>query len=259
VLPLLDSAGAKMLKLEEVVCDQLEVEGHVLAEKVVEHMLMCFRSWDPVVSLDPVMLGPVAWIEKAASCGVQEAVKAVAARFQRVPEDALGSHSSFCFWPGLLCVVNNFGVTSIACCSLVTVVFSGSLAAQRPKKTLQKNDLLVGCVVMVVCIVVPPWRHCQKSGNDYHLVQDVDGGTLGGDVGDPGAPTTNAKNIDSGPPRRRCWRSRSVHHQRKKHRWWAPWEAMPGIRECPPSTLKNIDGGPPGRRSRGSGSTHHQC
>jgi hypothetical protein len=158
VLPLLDSVGAKMLKLEEVVCDQLEVKGHVLAEKVVEHMLMCFRSWDLVVSLDPVMLGPVAWIEKAASCGVQEAVKAVAARFQHMPEDALGSRSSFCFWPGLLCVVNNFGVTSIACCSLVTVVFSGSLAAQRPEKTLQKNDLLVGCVVMVVCIIVPLWE-----------------------------------------------------------------------------------------------------
>jgi hypothetical protein len=29
-LLLLDSTGAKMLKLEEVICDQLEAEGHVL-------------------------------------------------------------------------------------------------------------------------------------------------------------------------------------------------------------------------------------
>jgi hypothetical protein len=67
VLPLLDSTGAKMLKLEEVVCDQLEAEGRALAEKVAEHMLMCFRSKDPVVSLDSVMLGPIAGTEEAAS------------------------------------------------------------------------------------------------------------------------------------------------------------------------------------------------
>jgi hypothetical protein len=60
VLPLLDSAGAKMLKLEEVVYDQLEAKGRVLAEKVVEHVLTCFRSWDPIISLDPVVLRPVA-------------------------------------------------------------------------------------------------------------------------------------------------------------------------------------------------------
>jgi hypothetical protein len=44
MLPLLDSAEAKMLMLEEVICDQLEAEGHVLAEKVVEHVLTCFWS-----------------------------------------------------------------------------------------------------------------------------------------------------------------------------------------------------------------------
>jgi hypothetical protein len=70
-LLLLDSVGAKMLKLEEVICDQLEAEGHVLAEKVVEHVLMCFRSQDPVVSLDLVMLRPIAGIEEAASNDIQ--------------------------------------------------------------------------------------------------------------------------------------------------------------------------------------------
>jgi hypothetical protein len=46
-LPLLDSARAKMLKLEEVASGQLEAEGHALAEVVVEHVLTCFQSWDP--------------------------------------------------------------------------------------------------------------------------------------------------------------------------------------------------------------------
>jgi hypothetical protein len=85
-------------------------------------------------------------------------------------------------------------------------------------------------------------------------------GPLGGDDGDPGVPTINAKNIDDRPPGRLCQRSESVHHQRKKcrrrppRRWcrrsesahhqhkkcqrWAPWEAMTEIQEHPPSTQK---------------------
>jgi hypothetical protein len=66
VLSLLDCVGAKMLKLEEVVCDQLEAEGCVLAEKVAEHV----RCRDPVVFLDPEMFGPVAGTEEAANNGV---------------------------------------------------------------------------------------------------------------------------------------------------------------------------------------------
>jgi hypothetical protein len=50
-LQLLGSTGAKMLKLEEDICDQLEVK-------------------DLAVSLDPVMLGLVAGTEEAASSGV---------------------------------------------------------------------------------------------------------------------------------------------------------------------------------------------
>jgi hypothetical protein len=80
-LPLLDSTVIKMLKLEEVVYDQLEAKGCILVEKVVEHVLMCFWSWDPTVSLDPVMLRPVARIEEVANSDVQEAAKVVAARF----------------------------------------------------------------------------------------------------------------------------------------------------------------------------------
>jgi hypothetical protein len=55
VLPLLDSTGAKMLSLEGVVGKLLEVEGCVLAERVVDHMLTCFQSWDPNASLEPVV------------------------------------------------------------------------------------------------------------------------------------------------------------------------------------------------------------
>jgi hypothetical protein len=44
VLPMLDSMGAKMLRLEEVIREQLEAEGCVLVENVAEHVLMCFWS-----------------------------------------------------------------------------------------------------------------------------------------------------------------------------------------------------------------------
>jgi hypothetical protein len=81
MLPLLDSIGAKMLKLEEIVSVQLEAEGHILAEKVVEHVLTCFWNRDPIVSLDPVVLRLVVGTEEAASSGVQWAAKIVAARF----------------------------------------------------------------------------------------------------------------------------------------------------------------------------------
>jgi hypothetical protein len=47
VLPLLDSAGAKMSQLEEVIGGRLEEEGFALAEAVTEHVLLCFRNQDP--------------------------------------------------------------------------------------------------------------------------------------------------------------------------------------------------------------------
>jgi hypothetical protein len=46
-LPLLDSAGAKMSELEDVVASRLEAKGRILAEAVTEHMLLCFHSHDP--------------------------------------------------------------------------------------------------------------------------------------------------------------------------------------------------------------------
>ena len=88
VLPAPDSAGDKILTLEGVIGDQLETEGRVLAEKVAEHVLTCFRSWDPSTSLEPVVQGPVAATEEAARSSVQDTAKIVAARFQRQAEDS---------------------------------------------------------------------------------------------------------------------------------------------------------------------------
>jgi hypothetical protein len=63
-LPLLDSAGAKMLELEDVVANQLEAEGRLLAETVAEHVLLCLRNQDPQVSLEPVVQGPAEQIRR---------------------------------------------------------------------------------------------------------------------------------------------------------------------------------------------------
>jgi hypothetical protein len=88
VLPLLIFAGAKMLKLEEVAADQVEAEGHVLVERVAEHVLTCFQSRDPIISLDPVVLGPVAGAEEATSSCMQNSTKIMVVWFQRLLEDA---------------------------------------------------------------------------------------------------------------------------------------------------------------------------
>jgi hypothetical protein len=59
VLSLLDSAGRKISQLEEAVSSRLEEEGHALAQAVADHVLMCFRSRDPSISLEPAVEGPV--------------------------------------------------------------------------------------------------------------------------------------------------------------------------------------------------------
>jgi hypothetical protein len=42
-----DSTSVKMSEQEDVIDKRLEVEGCILAEVVVEHVLMCFRNQDP--------------------------------------------------------------------------------------------------------------------------------------------------------------------------------------------------------------------
>jgi uncharacterized protein (DUF3084 family) len=88
VLPLLDSAGRKISQLEEAVDCRLEEEGRALAQAVADHMLMCFRSRDPSVSLEPVVQGPIEGSTEPARDGVEDVARAVAKRFEREPEDA---------------------------------------------------------------------------------------------------------------------------------------------------------------------------
>jgi hypothetical protein len=81
VLPLLDSTGAKMLKLE-VIGEQLEAEGRALAETVAEHVLTCFRSRDRLASLEPVVQGSIVEMEEDAWASIQDTMKLMAAWFQ---------------------------------------------------------------------------------------------------------------------------------------------------------------------------------
>jgi hypothetical protein len=87
VLPLLDSAGRKISQLEEAVGSRLEEEGHALARAVADHVLMCFRSRDPSISLEPTVQGPVEGSTEAARDGVEDAAHVVAERFEHEPED----------------------------------------------------------------------------------------------------------------------------------------------------------------------------
>jgi hypothetical protein len=49
---------------------------------VVDHVLTCFWSHDPTISLTPVLMGPVLEAEATAREGIQEAVEIVASRFE---------------------------------------------------------------------------------------------------------------------------------------------------------------------------------
>jgi hypothetical protein len=64
------------------------VEGRIQAEAVVEHVLMCFRSQDPQVSLEAEVQGPTKEVPEATQVGVRETVKLVVERFECQPEDA---------------------------------------------------------------------------------------------------------------------------------------------------------------------------
>jgi hypothetical protein len=56
---------------------------------VVDHVLTCFQSHDPTVSLTPVLEGPVPEAEAAARERIQEVVEIVASRFERTVEPDL--------------------------------------------------------------------------------------------------------------------------------------------------------------------------
>jgi hypothetical protein len=84
----LDSAGRKISQLEEAVGSHLEEEGSALTQAVTDHVLICFRSRDPGISLEPVVQGPVEGSAEAARDGVEDAARAVTERFEHEPEDA---------------------------------------------------------------------------------------------------------------------------------------------------------------------------
>jgi predicted RNase H-like nuclease (RuvC/YqgF family) len=88
VVPLLDSAGAKISQLEDDVGSRIEEEGRALAQAVAEHVLMCFRSRDPNISLEPMVQGPAEEPAETAAVGVEDTARAVADRFKCEPEDS---------------------------------------------------------------------------------------------------------------------------------------------------------------------------
>ena len=69
-LPMLDTAAERLCSLDQTLGARLEEEGRELFRVVVEHVLTCFRSHDPYVSLAPIIEGPVADAEAAAREGV---------------------------------------------------------------------------------------------------------------------------------------------------------------------------------------------
>jgi hypothetical protein len=87
-VPLLDSAGVKISQLEDAVGSRIEEEGRALAQAVAEHVLMCFRSRDPAISLEPVVQGLTEEPTEAAAAGVEDTVRVVADRFKHEPEDS---------------------------------------------------------------------------------------------------------------------------------------------------------------------------
>jgi hypothetical protein len=87
-VPLLDSAAAKISQLEDAVGSRIEEEDHALAQAVAEHVLMCFRSRDPAIFLEPVVQGPTKEPAEAAAAGVEDATCAVADCFKREPKDS---------------------------------------------------------------------------------------------------------------------------------------------------------------------------
>jgi hypothetical protein len=86
-LPVLDSAADRLRHLDQILGAHLEAEGGRLYRAVIEYILTCFQSNDPAISLEPVIVGPVADTEDTAREGVQGVVKLVAERFQRDPAD----------------------------------------------------------------------------------------------------------------------------------------------------------------------------
>ena len=87
-LPVLDSASERLRRLDQILIGHLEAECRELCQMVAEYILTCHRSHNPVISLAPIVDGPVAETEDSARESVQEVVDFVAAYFKREPADS---------------------------------------------------------------------------------------------------------------------------------------------------------------------------
>jgi hypothetical protein len=85
VLLLLDSVGRKISQLEEAIGSRLEEEGSALAQAMVDHVLMCFRSQDPSISLEPAVQGAIEGFAEGARDDIGDATCVVAERFEHEP------------------------------------------------------------------------------------------------------------------------------------------------------------------------------
>jgi hypothetical protein len=65
----------------------LEEEGCALTQAVDDHVLMCFWSCDPRISLEPVVQGPIEGSTEAARVAVEDVAPIVAEQFKREPKD----------------------------------------------------------------------------------------------------------------------------------------------------------------------------
>jgi hypothetical protein len=74
--------------LEEDDSSHLEKEGHALAQAVADHVLMCFRSCDPSISLEYAVQRPFEGFAEATRDGVEYAAHVVAEQIECEPEDA---------------------------------------------------------------------------------------------------------------------------------------------------------------------------
>jgi hypothetical protein len=75
--------------MESTVLERLETEGRAVAQAMVEYVLTCFWSHDPMVPLTPVFVGPMLEMVAAAREGVQEAVGIVVSRIERLADPDL--------------------------------------------------------------------------------------------------------------------------------------------------------------------------
>jgi chromosome segregation ATPase len=93
-LQVLDSTAEQLRDVEASIQDLLATEGRVVVRGMAEYILTSFRSHEPAIPLNPVLVKPLWATAAAAREGVQEAADMVAARARRRPEPAQSGGAS---------------------------------------------------------------------------------------------------------------------------------------------------------------------